>query len=115
MRKFRTTTKLLVVGIVASSAAVLAVSGPAVAAKAKNTEPVTLRLGYFPNVTHASAIVGVERGIFAKKLGSNVTLDLKTFNSGTEALDARSRPTPSTPATSARARPSPRGRSSTRA
>ena len=27
-----------------------------------STEPVTLRLGYFPNVTHAPAIVGVENG-----------------------------------------------------
>ena len=35
---------------------------------------VTLRLGYFPNVTHASAIVGVEGGIFQDKLGSNVKL-----------------------------------------
>ena len=31
-----------------------------------STEPVTLRLGYFPNVTHAPAIVGVENGMFAK-------------------------------------------------
>ena len=28
--------------------------------------PVVLRLGYFPNVTHAPALVGVEKGIFAK-------------------------------------------------
>ena len=25
-------------------------------------QPTTLRLGYFPNVTHAPAIVGVEQG-----------------------------------------------------
>ena len=31
---------------------------------------LTLRLGYFPNVTHATAIVGVENGIFAQALGS---------------------------------------------
>jgi NitT/TauT family transport system substrate-binding protein len=88
VRTFRTTTKLLAVGVVATLAAVLAASGPAIAAKKQSTEPVTLRLGYFPNVTHASAIVGVESGIFAKKLGKNVTLELKTFNSGTEALQA---------------------------
>jgi NitT/TauT family transport system substrate-binding protein len=87
MRKLRTTTKLLAIGIVAVLATVFAATGPAIAAK-KQSEPVTLRLGYFPNVTHASAIVGVESGIFAKKLGTNVTLDLKTFNSGTEALQA---------------------------
>src|SRR3954463_15188085 len=28
-----------------------------------------LRLGFFPNITHATALVGVEKGIFAKHLG----------------------------------------------
>jgi NitT/TauT family transport system substrate-binding protein len=87
MRKLRTTTKLLAVGLVAVLATLFAAALPATAAK-KQTEPVTLRLGYFPNVTHASAIVGVESGIFQKKLGANVNLDLHTFNSGTEALQA---------------------------
>jgi len=49
---------------------------------------VTLKLGYFPNVTHAPAIVGVENGTFANKLGPNVKLALKTFNSGSEAVTA---------------------------
>ena len=49
---------------------------------------VTLRLGYFPNVTHAPAIIGVQNGTFAAKLGPDVKLDLKTFNSGTEATTA---------------------------
>ncbi len=87
MRTFRTTTTLLALGLVAALATLFAATLPAAAAK-KQSGPVTLRLGYFPNVTHASAIVGVESGIFEKKLGSNVNLDLKTFNSGTEALQA---------------------------
>jgi NitT/TauT family transport system substrate-binding protein len=49
---------------------------------------VTLRLGYFPNVTHAPAIIGAQSGSFATKLGPNVKLELKTFNSGTEATTA---------------------------
>src|SRR5882724_3585115 len=89
MRTFRSATKLITVAVVAIVAAVFAAGAPAFAtAKAKNSGPVTLRLGYFPNVTHASAIVGVEGGIFAKKLGPNVDLQLKTFNSGTEAVQA---------------------------
>jgi NitT/TauT family transport system substrate-binding protein len=48
----------------------------------------TLRLGYFPNVTHAPAIIGVQSGSFAAKLGPSVKLELKTFNSGTEATTA---------------------------
>lgn len=51
-------------------------------------DPVTLRLGYFPNVTHAPAIIGVEDGIFADALADNVTLELETFNSGTEVIEA---------------------------
>ncbi len=51
-------------------------------------KPVTLRLGYFPNITHAPAIVGVEKGIFAEKLGAGVTLEPKTFNAGPEAIEA---------------------------
>ncbi|WFE62191.1 ABC transporter substrate-binding protein [Micromonospora sp. WMMD714] len=50
--------------------------------------PVTLRLGYFPNITHAPAVVGVEKGIFAEKLGSDVKLDPKTFNAGPAAIEA---------------------------
>ena len=39
-----------------------------------SSAPVDLRLGYFPNVTHAPALVGIEGGIFEKSLGKNVTL-----------------------------------------
>jgi NitT/TauT family transport system substrate-binding protein len=52
------------------------------------TAPVQLRLGYFPNLTHATAIVGVEKGIFKDKLGSGVNLSVKTFNAGPEAVTA---------------------------
>jgi NitT/TauT family transport system substrate-binding protein len=54
----------------------------------KAAEKVTLRLGYFPNITHASALVGVEKGIFAEKLGSNVTLATSAFNAGPAAVEA---------------------------
>jgi len=47
----------------------------------------TLRLGYFPNLTHATAIVGVEKGFFAKALGST-KLETKTFNAGGDAVTA---------------------------
>lgn len=50
--------------------------------------PLTLRLGYFPNLTHAPALVGVTKGYFATALGSNVTLETHTFNAGGEAVTA---------------------------
>lgn len=50
--------------------------------------PVTLRLGYFPNVTHAAAVVGVAKGIYQDALAANVTLEPKTFNAGPDAIEA---------------------------
>ena len=50
-------------------------------------EPVTLRLGYFPNVTHATALAGVEKGIYAEKLGPD-KLAVQTFNAGPAAVEA---------------------------
>jgi NitT/TauT family transport system substrate-binding protein len=87
MHASRHTMRLLTLAAAVTVVVAFAAGAPA-SAKARNTDPVTLRLGYFPNVTHASAIVGVEGGIFAKKLGTNVDLQLKTFNSGTEAVQA---------------------------
>ncbi len=72
-------------------AALLAVAGTATACggdDAASDGPVTLRLGYFPNITHATAIVGVDKGIFKKSLGDNVTLQTKTFNAGPAAVEA---------------------------
>ena len=50
--------------------------------------PVVLRLGYFPNVTHATAILGVANGTFSQALGSSATLEPHTFNAGPEATEA---------------------------
>jgi NitT/TauT family transport system substrate-binding protein len=45
-----------------------------------------LRLGYFPNVTHGQALVGVDDGTFARALGGRV--DPKLFNAGPAAMEA---------------------------
>lgn len=46
-----------------------------------------VRLGYFPNVTHAAALIGVDKGFFAKELGST-KLTTQTFNAGPDAVNA---------------------------
>lgn len=51
-------------------------------------EAVTLRLGYFPNVTHAQPQVALARGTFDEILGSNVTLKTTTFNAGPAVIEA---------------------------
>ncbi len=50
--------------------------------------PLTVRLGYFPNVTHAVAVVGVARGTFAAALAPTATLEVKTFNAGPSLIEA---------------------------
>lgn len=60
-----------------SAAAAPAAAGPA-------TE---LRLGYLPNITHAAALIGLEKGFFAGQLGST-KLTTQTFNAGPDEVNA---------------------------
>ncbi|GAA1115013.1 ABC transporter substrate-binding protein [Nocardiopsis metallicus] len=46
-----------------------------------------LTLGYFPNITHAPALVGVENGTLDEALGE-VELATQTFNAGPDAINA---------------------------
>ncbi len=46
-----------------------------------------LKLGYFGNLTHAPALVGVKQGILARNLGST-RLGTETFNAGPAAIEA---------------------------
>lgn len=52
-----------------------------------STEPVTVRLGYFPNITHAPGIVGDLGGLFAENVGDNVTIETSSYNAGPEAVE----------------------------
>ncbi len=58
------------------------------AAPAAATAPTAVRLAYFPNLTHAVALVGVQRGTFKDALGPNVALETKTFNAGPALIEA---------------------------
>jgi NitT/TauT family transport system substrate-binding protein len=68
----------------------LAACGSGDATPAAGAAPGTataLRLGYFPNVTHATPVVGVAKGFYAKRLGST-TLTTQTFNAGPAEVEA---------------------------
>ena len=63
-------------------------TSPAARVSANTGSPATeVRLGYFPNVTHATAIVADKEGLYTKALGST-TLSVKTFNAGPAAMEA---------------------------
>jgi NitT/TauT family transport system substrate-binding protein len=53
-----------------------------------SNDPVTLRLGFLENITHASALIGIKEGYFTKDLGSGVTLKLEPFSTGTQEATA---------------------------
>ena len=51
-----------------------------------STASVEVRLGYFPNITHAPAIIGVLDGQLEEHLPKGSTLKTQTFNAGPEAV-----------------------------
>lgn len=53
-----------------------------------DSAPATVKLGYFPNITHGPALVGVQDRIFAKALGHNKLVDNETFNAGPAEVTA---------------------------
>jgi NitT/TauT family transport system substrate-binding protein len=62
-------------------------SGSGAPAPAAQGPAAELRLGYFPNVTHAGAIIGVDKGFIAGELGST-KLTTQQFNAGGDAVNA---------------------------
>ena len=62
----------------------------ATTAAVATTKPLqgTVRLGFFPNLTHAQALVGIGNGTFASSLGSGVKLVTTPFNAGPAAIEA---------------------------
>ncbi|WP_030198656.1 aliphatic sulfonate ABC transporter substrate-binding protein [Streptomyces sp. NRRL S-87] len=58
-----------------------------VAATGKKLSADTVRIGYFPNLTHATALVGVQEGLIAKELGAT-KLATQTFNAGPSEIEA---------------------------
>jgi NitT/TauT family transport system substrate-binding protein len=59
-------------------------AAPAAVAAAPATE---LKLGYFGNITHAPALVGVSQGLIAQNLGET-KLSTQVFNAGPAAIEA---------------------------
>jgi len=51
-------------------------------------ETEKIRVGYFPNVTHAPALIARATQRFESRLGEGINVDWKTFNAGPEAIEA---------------------------
>lgn len=51
-------------------------------------EKKILRIGFFPNINHAQAVIGIGNGDFQKALGSDVEIKTFLFNAGPSAIEA---------------------------
>lgn len=54
----------------------------------KRVNDSTIRVGYFPNITHAPAIIGMANGTFAAYLGHEVKIKATLFNAGPSVIEA---------------------------
>jgi NitT/TauT family transport system substrate-binding protein len=79
-RNVRTIATLVAVAVLAL--------GCSAATQSPTPARVVLRLGYFPNVTHAAALIGDRSGIFRDTLGPEVDVRIMNFNAGGEAIEA---------------------------
>jgi NitT/TauT family transport system substrate-binding protein len=86
---------LLVAGVAACSSASSSsssssgtTSGSGSSASDAAAAPVTVRLGFLANITHAPALVAIKNGYFTKALGSAGTVQTTTFTSGTQETTA---------------------------
>jgi len=52
------------------------------------SDTVILRVGYFPNITHSQALIGLARGDFQSALGTDVEIQSTQFNAGPSVIEA---------------------------
>ncbi|MFB7787724.1 ABC transporter substrate-binding protein, partial [Streptomyces vinaceus] len=59
----------------------------AAAAGDKKLSASEVRIGYFPNLTHATALVGLQEGLIQKELGATA-IKPQSFNAGPSEIEA---------------------------
>jgi sulfonate transport system substrate-binding protein len=85
-------------GIIAITVAVLIISSASLFSptashnyaygQGTSAQKKVLRIGYFPNVNHAQAIIGFQTDDFKKQLGDNIDIQPLTFNAGPSTIEA---------------------------
>jgi NitT/TauT family transport system substrate-binding protein len=75
---------LLAAGCSSSSSSSSSSSADPAGTASDAAAPVTVRLGFLENITHASALVGLKEGFFSQALGSAGTLKPTAFSTGTQ-------------------------------
>ncbi len=75
--------------VYAAAIAALTVAAVLAGCAGRSESPgVTLRLGYVARITHASALIGIDTGSFARNVGPGVKFEPQAFNQGTAETTA---------------------------
>lgn len=53
-----------------------------------NTHENKIRVAYFPNISHAVPIVGIENGFFSNQIGNNTVIEPLLFDSGPQVIES---------------------------
>ena len=53
-----------------------------------NTHENKIRVAYFPNISHAVPIVGIEKGFFSNQIGNNTVIEPLLFDSGPQVIES---------------------------
>lgn len=77
--------RLTLATLLAGAVALTGVAGRS--APTTRADTLALRVGYFPNITHAQAVLGFGLGTFAKKL-SGINVTGQVFNAGPDEMNA---------------------------
>lgn len=56
--------------------------------QSNTTEPITIRVGYFANLTHTQALVGLAQGTFQNEFENEATIKTSEFNAGPQEIEA---------------------------
>ena len=83
----KTTKKLTMVAIVIMLGTIL-VHTPVNGFAQGQSATKVLRIGYFPNINHAQAVIGFGSREFQKELGNNIQVQTYVFNAGSSAIQA---------------------------
>ncbi len=59
-----------------------------------NGKSDTVKIGYFPNLTHVATIIGLEKGYFQDELGKDTKIETKTVSNGGLFMEAMTQQKP---------------------
>lgn len=78
----------IIAAVVVTSMPYFGFSGKDVCDFRNSGESDELRIGYFPNINHAQAVIGLGRGDFQQALGDDIRVKAQLFNAGPAVIEA---------------------------